>query len=149
VSETTADQVGRPLGQQDPRPSLRGSGAAADFERIYRAQVDAVTAFFARRSADPQTVADLTADTFVQVIVSFGTFDPGKGSARAWVFGIARHVYAAHCEAYGRQQDRLQRLAGRLQVRLGSCEYLIKPLRSAWPGIQRHLLLRMRTRRPA
>ncbi len=36
-----------------------GNGAAAEFERIYRAQVDAVTAFFARRSADPQTVADL------------------------------------------------------------------------------------------
>ena len=116
MSETTADQVGRPLGQQDPRPSLRGSGAAADFERIYRAQVDAVTAFFARRSADPQTVADLTADTFVQVIVSFGTFDPGKGSARAWVFGIARRVYAAYCEAHSQQRDKVVRLAGRREL---------------------------------
>ena len=116
MSETTADQVGRPLGQQDPRPSLRGSGAAADFERIYRAQVDAVTAFFARRSADPQTVADLTADTFVQVIVSFGTFDPGKGSARAWVFGIARRIYAAYCEAHSQQRDKVVRLAGRREL---------------------------------
>ena len=116
MSETTADQVGPPLGQRDPSQSPPGSGAAAEFERIYRAQVDAVTAFFARRSADPQTVADLTADTFVQVIVSFGTFDPGKGSARAWVFGIARRVYAAYCEAHSQQRDKVVRLAGRREL---------------------------------
>jgi RNA polymerase sigma factor (sigma-70 family) len=75
--------------------------------------VAAVTAYFARRSADPHVVADLTSDTFVTAITSSGSFDPGKGTARSWIFGIARHVYAAHCEAYGRQQDRLLRLAGR------------------------------------
>jgi RNA polymerase sigma-70 factor, ECF subfamily len=91
-------------------------GAAAEFERIYRAQVDAVTAFFARRSADPQTVADLTADTFVRVIGSFATFDPRRGSARAWVFGIARRVYAAHCEAHTQQRDKVVRLAGRREL---------------------------------
>ena len=58
-------------------------------------------------------VADLTAETFVTAITSFGSFDPGRSTARPWVFGMARHVYAAHCEAYGQQQDRLQRLAGR------------------------------------
>ena len=60
------------------------------FEALYRANVAAVTAYFARRSAEPQTVADLTADTFVQAIMSFATFDPRKGMPRAWVFGIAR-----------------------------------------------------------
>ena len=73
-------------------------GATAEFERLYRANVDAVTAYFARRSADPQVVADLTADTFVAAITGFSSFDPRKGTARAWVFGIARRVYAAHCE---------------------------------------------------
>jgi hypothetical protein len=34
----------------------------AEFERLYRANVDVVTAYFARRTADPQVVADLTAD---------------------------------------------------------------------------------------
>src|SRR5580704_2305263 len=47
------------------------------------------------------------------VITHFGSFDPRKGTARAWVFGIARHVYASYCEAYSQQQDRLRRLAGR------------------------------------
>lgn len=92
------------------------SEARAEFERLYRAQVDGVTAYFARRSADPQTVADLTADTFVQVITSFASFDPTRGSPRAWVFGIARRVYAGHCEARTRQQNRLERLAGRREL---------------------------------
>jgi hypothetical protein len=34
----------------------------AEFERLYRANVDVVAAYFARRTADPQVVADLTAD---------------------------------------------------------------------------------------
>jgi len=102
-----------------------GVGAAAEFERLYRANVEAVTAYFARRSADPHVVADLTADTFVTAITSFGSFDPGRGTARAWVFGIARHVYAAHCEAYGQQQDRLQRLAGRRDLEPDQVEELL------------------------
>jgi RNA polymerase sigma factor (sigma-70 family) len=80
---------------------------------MYRANVDAVSGYFARRTADPQLVADLTADTFVAVITSFGSFDPRKGTARSWVFGVARNVYSAHCAAYSQQQHKLRRLAGR------------------------------------
>ena len=83
---------------------------------MYRANVAAVTAYFARRSAEPQTVADLTADTFVQAITSFATFDPRKGTPRAWVFGIARRIYAAHCQAHSQQRSRVERLAGRREL---------------------------------
>jgi RNA polymerase sigma factor (sigma-70 family) len=90
-----------------------GGGAIAEFEGLYRANVAAVMAYFARRSGDPQVVADLTADTFVAAITSFEAFDPRKGTARAWTFGIARRVYASYCEAHSQQQHKLQRLAGR------------------------------------
>jgi RNA polymerase sigma factor (sigma-70 family) len=107
VSETTARQA---------QTQAAGRDATAEFERLYRSQIESVTAFFARRSTDPQTVADLTAETFVRVITSFGTFDPRKGTARAWVFGIAQRVYAAHCEDRSRQQSKVQRLAGRREL---------------------------------
>ena len=100
----------------DPARPTGGRGAAAEFELLYRAQVDAITAYFARRSADPQTVADLTADTFVQAIASFGSFDPRRGSGRGWLFGIARRVYAGHCEARSRRQESVARLAGRREL---------------------------------
>jgi RNA polymerase sigma factor (sigma-70 family) len=113
------------------RPAGRAAGQSADdgaigaFERLYRANVDAVTAYFARRSADPHVVADLTADTFVAVISGFESFDPRKGTARAWVFGIARRVYAAYCEAYRKQQHQLQRLAGRRDLDPDQIEELL------------------------
>ena len=102
-----------------------GNDAATEFERLYRANVDAVTAYFARRAADPQVVADLTADTFVAAITSFGSFDPRKGTARSWVFGIARRVYASYCETYSQHQHRLQRLAGRRELDLDQVEQLL------------------------
>jgi RNA polymerase sigma factor (sigma-70 family) len=107
VSQTTARQR---------QERAAGADAAAEFERLYRANIAAVTAYFARRSTDPQTVADLTADTFVEAITCYGTFDPGKGTSRAWVFGIARRIYAAHCEAHSRQQAKVRRLAGRREL---------------------------------
>jgi len=103
-----------------------GPGAATEFERLYRANVDAVTAYFARRTADPQLVADLTADTFVAVITGFASFDPRKGTARAWLFGIAGHVYAAYCQAYSHQQHKLQRLAGRRELDQDQVEELLE-----------------------
>jgi RNA polymerase sigma-70 factor (ECF subfamily) len=51
------------LNSPQSRPAAQGSGPAdrgTEFEALYRANVTAVTAYFARRSADPQTVADLT-----------------------------------------------------------------------------------------
>ena len=98
----------------------------AEFERLYRANVDAVTAYFARRTADEQVVADLTADTFVAVIAGFGSFDPRKGTARAWVFGIARHVYASYCAAYNQQLNQLRRLAGRRDLDHDQVEELLE-----------------------
>jgi RNA polymerase sigma factor (sigma-70 family) len=105
--------------------SAAGTGATAEFERLYRANVEAVTGYFARRSADPNVVADLTADTFVAVITRFESFDPRKGTARAWVFGIARHVYASYCEAYSQQQHKIQRLAGRRDLDPDQVEELL------------------------
>ena len=107
------------------REEATGGGAIADFERLYRANVDAVMAYFARRSRDPHVVADLTADAFVAVIASFGAFDPRKGTPRAWMFGIARRVYASYCEAHSQQQHRLQRLAGRRDLDQDEVEELL------------------------
>ena len=134
-----ADGRGHPEGPGD----RGGQGAGAEFERLYRANVDAVTAFFARRTADPQAVADLTADTFVAVITSLATFDPGKGTARAWVFGIARHVYAAHCESASQQQRKLVRLAGRRDLSPDHVEELLDRIDAERSG--RRLVLELTT----
>jgi DNA-directed RNA polymerase specialized sigma24 family protein len=54
--------------------------------RLYRANVAAVTSYFARRSADPQVVADLTADTFVTAITH--VLIDAERAGRALVTGL-------------------------------------------------------------
>jgi RNA polymerase sigma factor (sigma-70 family) len=122
TQKTATPSQGAGTGERDANP---GEGATAEFERFYRANVEAVTAYFARRSADPHVVADLTADTFVAVITSFGSFDPRKGTARSWVFGIARNVYAAYCDEHSHQRHKLLRLAGRRDLDPDQVEELL------------------------
>jgi RNA polymerase sigma factor (sigma-70 family) len=73
-----------------------------DFAVIYRANVAAVMGFFARRGVEPQTLFDLTSETFAEAISSLGTFDPAKGAPRPWLFAIARAVYARYREQTAR-----------------------------------------------
>jgi len=104
MSAVTNAEVG--VGGGAPSP------AVAAFERIYRDHVGAVTAYFARRCSDPQAVADLTSETVVRAPAGFGRFDPRQGTARAWLFGIARHVYADYCQQTATGRETLARLAG-------------------------------------
>ena len=80
-----------------------------EFEALYRAHVGAVTAFFARRTRNPQLVADLTADTFVEAMGSYISHGPADGSERPWLFAIAKRVYAKHCERASRRADAARR----------------------------------------
>lgn len=116
--------VAEPLPPPEPA-SQANHGAAAEFADLYRAHVAAVTAFFARRTTEPQVVADLTSDTFVQVISSFDTFDPARGAARPWVFGIARRVYARHCDAYRQDREKVRRLASHRALDSGELAELV------------------------
>jgi DNA-directed RNA polymerase specialized sigma24 family protein len=93
-----------------PLSSRRGG----EFGGVYSANVGAITTFFARRCTEPQTVADLTSETFVEAVGSFHTFDPVRGSPRGWLFGIARNVLARHYAALHDGQLMAGRLAGRL-----------------------------------
>ena len=93
------------------RRNLRG-GALAEFEEIYRSNVGLVAAYFARRCWEPQEVADLISETVVRAAGSFEAFDPRRGSARAWLFGIAAHVWAGYCAQVANRRDAIGRLAG-------------------------------------
>jgi RNA polymerase sigma factor (sigma-70 family) len=89
------------------------SPPSGGFEALYRSEVAAIMSFFARRSRDPQLVFDLTADTFVEAMRSFASQPPARGSERAWLFTIARRVYARHCERAAHRQAADQRACAR------------------------------------
>jgi RNA polymerase sigma-70 factor (ECF subfamily) len=96
---------GRPRGRP---PSL----PLEEFEQVYLRNVDVLMGYFARRCREPQTVADLTSETFVRAAEGFARFDPSRGSDRAWLFGIAARVFARHCEQSAGGRDAAARLGG-------------------------------------
>src|SRR5689334_19443858 len=73
---------------------LLASLEPGSFAVFYRRHVEELVAFFVRRTRDAELAADLTAETFAAALVSRARFDPGRGSASAWLFGIALHKRA-------------------------------------------------------
>ncbi len=65
--------------------------------------------FFARRTSDPHGVFDLTAETFLEALRSWGSSPPAIGRERAWLFAIARRVYARECERAAKHRDAARR----------------------------------------
>jgi RNA polymerase sigma factor (sigma-70 family) len=88
------------------------SSPLEEFEQVYLRNVDVLMGYFARRCRDPQTVADLTSETFVRAVNGFAGFDPRRGTDRAWLFGIAARVFAFHCEQSAGGRDAVARLGG-------------------------------------
>lgn len=103
---------GRPIAVGARSRGQPPNAALEEFERVYLRNVDNLMGYFARRCREPQTVADLTSETFVRAVNGFSTFDPKRGSDRAWLFGIAAHVFARHCERSAGDRDAVARLGG-------------------------------------
>lgn len=98
-------------------PDLAAIGRDPEaFERFYRAHVDMVGRFIARRVSDPHTVADLTADVFLAAIASAHRYRPERGSVAGWMHGVARHVVAGEYNRQAREHDAARRAGGRRPV---------------------------------
>lgn len=107
---------------------------ATAFESVYRDNVRAITNYFARRCGDPQEVADLTQETFVQAIGSLRSYDPRRGGTRGWLFGIARRVFAQHCERAAGAREASLRLGGRRELDRDEVEELTARIDAERPG---------------
>ena len=97
-------------------PGEPPSNALDEFEHVYVSSIEVVMGYFARRCAEPQTVADLTSETFLRAAAGFAGYDPDRGPARAWLFGIASRVFAKHCEQSASGRAAQARLAGHRQL---------------------------------
>jgi RNA polymerase sigma-70 factor (ECF subfamily) len=79
-AETNAAETNAPVG---------------DAAVLYEEHVDAIHAYVARR-VGRELAADVTAETFRIAIDQQHSFDPERGSARAWLFGIATNLIRRH-----------------------------------------------------
>ena len=87
------------------------------FGELYRRREDAILAFMLRRVGNAELAADLTAETFATALLHVGRFDTARGTASAWLFGIARNVLG-HSVARRQVQDRARRRLGMSPITL-------------------------------
>lgn len=82
------------------------------FEAFYRQHVDAIQGFVARRVGDRERAADLTAEIFLAAIGAAHRYRAGRGSPKAWLYGIAQNVIAIDRRGAGRERAGEERLRG-------------------------------------
>jgi RNA polymerase sigma-70 factor (ECF subfamily) len=63
----------------------------AAFVELYRRHAEDLLRYFARRTLDPETAAELTAETFAQAFASRASYRDTGVNGVAWLYGIARH----------------------------------------------------------
>lgn len=70
----------------------RSAPRALDFEALYRATRDDLYAYVATLLRDRAAAEDVTAQAFEKAMRRRRSYRPGRGTERAWLFGIARNA---------------------------------------------------------
>jgi RNA polymerase sigma-70 factor (ECF subfamily) len=81
------------------------AGGEAAFIELYRRRRDDVYRFAYALTRSRTFAQDATQEVFLQVLENAGRFDPGKGTARAWLFGCARHVVIDRLRVESRRSE--------------------------------------------
>ncbi len=72
------------------------------FEPLVERHSVALHGYFARRA--PAVADDLLAEVWLQAYATRRGFDPRRGTARAWLFGVARNVLSGHWRRVARER---------------------------------------------
>ncbi|HEX6684708.1 MAG TPA: sigma-70 family RNA polymerase sigma factor [Candidatus Limnocylindrales bacterium] len=80
---------------------------------FYRRHVAKIMGMGFRRFSNPEDVADFVATVFLEVLRSAKGYDPRRGGAVAWLYGLAARVAARMYRKQSMAADAEQRLAGR------------------------------------
>jgi RNA polymerase sigma-70 factor (ECF subfamily) len=102
--------MGQPSDEELLVAIAAGPGA---FPEFYRRHVARVTGMGVRRFDNPEDVADFVATVFLEVLGSAGGFDPARGSAVAWLYGVGGNVAIAMHRQRWRAVQAEQRISGR------------------------------------
>jgi len=82
-----------------------------DFALFYRRHVRGLLGYLLRRTGDAELAADLCAETFAAALSGARRFDPGRGPAVGWLYGIARRLLG-RAQRRGAVEDRARRRLG-------------------------------------
>lgn len=87
--------IGRGSADRTRAKGARAGDGRVAFAEVFDREYPAIYRYLARRV--PQAVAeDLASETFTRALEGFSSFDPERGSRRAWLFGIATNLLSRH-----------------------------------------------------
>jgi RNA polymerase sigma-70 factor (ECF subfamily) len=101
MSEPYGDARAQP-GDSEAQLTRSARGDAGAFTHLVRAHSAALHGYFVRRM--PGAAEDLLSETWLQAFAARRTFDASRGSARGWLFGVARNVLAQQLRRAGREE---------------------------------------------
>jgi len=97
------------------RPDLTGRGGGAALTRLYDVHARDLHRYLTRR-LDPVSADDLVAETFLVAWERRDRYDPARGVARAWLFGIATTLLRRNARLEARALRAMAEEAGRAEV---------------------------------
>ncbi|MFT2016530.1 RNA polymerase sigma factor [Streptomyces sp. 796.1] len=122
---------------------------ASAFEPLVERHSRALHGYFARRA--PEAADDLLAEAWLRAYAGRHTYQASRGPARAWLFGVARNVLAAHWRGRERALGSVAVLAGEpssdpwhaVDQRLDAAAVapLMRQTLAELPAVERELLL--------
>ena len=92
-------------------------GEPEAFAVFYGRHVRPLLGYLMRRAGDAELAADLCAETFAAALDGLHRFDPARGPAVAWLYGIARRLLT-HAARRGVVEDRARRRLGMAPLEL-------------------------------
>lgn len=95
------------MAEQTDQELLAGCTSEPElFSQFYRRHNRAVLGFMMKRIGCAQTSADLTSETFMAAYKDRRRFDPDRGEALAWLYGIARNKLGRYHRTTARRRRR-------------------------------------------
>ncbi|CAL9539897.1 ECF RNA polymerase sigma factor SigW [Actinosynnema sp. ALI-1.44] len=94
----------------DDRPDLSGPGPGLVFGRLFDRHARPLHRYLARRVGD--LADDLVGETFLVAYQTRGGYDPERGTARSWLYGIATNLLRRHVRQEVRGLAAAARAAG-------------------------------------
>jgi RNA polymerase sigma-70 factor (ECF subfamily) len=76
-----------------------------------------IVRFFYRRTACPHTSAELMSETYAVALSKVSSYEPARGTGRAWLFGIANNQFRQWLRR-GRVSDRARRRLALTRIEL-------------------------------
>jgi RNA polymerase sigma-70 factor (ECF subfamily) len=92
------------------------------FTELYRRHAEDLLRYFARRTLDPETAAELTSETFAEAFASRASYRDEGVDGVAWLYGIARHRLGRFFRS-GRVDAAARRKLGMPERDLPSADY--------------------------